>query len=398
MKRLWPLVALVLLSPLSGYGEETLPQGIIPVPAEPGITVTLATDKDTYAPGEYLTVRFTLSQEAYVYLYDVRPDGTVELLIPNRFLQEPRFPAGEHTLPTEGWRLKVTEPEGVEYLELIATDRPLPFYEAKAFEDRPFLVFTDPNAFAGKLRELLVGAWGAAWTSFRVHSPVATIHLDSDPRGAEVWLGGKALGTTPLSAVVPAGHVELRLSYPDYREKEITLELADSEELSAFVKLEPLPTPSQLSMQNLVPLSLGASLGQDSFGVEIWGEAIGLGVAVRPEAGVSATEPGPGGWHPWGPEIEFYGVGWGKISRQIRAVVMVGIALREMAWLPEWNPQAVLFPKVEIEPKIELKHRPTFGLGLGFTGTELRLYLAWHSTRGLILGLVLGRQSKPSGR
>jgi len=183
------LFLLALLLPLAGAGQEemTVPLGIIPQPAEPEIRVTLSLDKEVYAPGEYLRLRFTLSREAYVYLYDVRPDGKVTLLVPNRFLQEPRFPAGEHVLPQAGWRLRVTEPEGREYLEIIATDRPLTFYEAKEFEQHPFLSFTDPAAFARKLQELLVGAWGRPGRVFSCTAPGP--RFGSTPIPPAPWCG-----------------------------------------------------------------------------------------------------------------------------------------------------------------------------------------------------------------
>ena len=279
---LW-LSLLALLLPLPGAGEEerTVPLGIVPEPAEPGIQVSLSVEKDVYAPGEYLRLRFTLSREAYVYLYDVRPDGVVTLLVPNRFLQEPRFPAGEHVLPTEGWRLRVTEPEGREYLEIIATDRPLPFYQAEEFERHPFLSFTDPAAFAARLQEHLVGAWGAAWTSFTVHRPRATLRISTDPPGAMAWADGVLLGVTPLVAEVAPGEISLRLEKPDYVEKELSLSLADGDELELAVTLEEAP-PTLMEPLSLEGIGFGISLGLNSLGVELWGEAIGLGLAMRP--------------------------------------------------------------------------------------------------------------------
>ena len=393
MWRFFPLgflvVAVVALP--GACKQQVLPQGIIPGPAEPGITVRLETDKESYAPGEYLTVRFTLSQEAWVYLYDVRPDGTVELLVPNRFLQEPRFPAGEHVLPTEGWRLRVTEPEGMEYLEIVATDRPLSFYDAKEFEEHPFLAFADPEAFSKELRELLVGAWGAAWTSFCVHEPKALLHLKTIPDRAEVWVNGELVGETPLDIAIRPGQVEIELALWGYRNKRFSLDLEDGEEVFLDVSLEPAPqVESVLRGLSLGPVTLGFTLGWGSFGVEVWGKELAAGMAIRPgPPPPSTTEPGPGGWYPWGPEIELYGAGWLPLGKtNLGVMVLAGVSVQEMAWLPGWLPAASLQPAVEVEPETSLSLKPTLGIGFGGKAQAFRAYLAWHTNRGPILGVV----------
>lgn len=389
MWRLLSLGFLLIAAALPGASkQEVLPLGIIPGPEEPGIAVRLEIDKKSYAPGEYLTVTFTLSQEAWVYLYDVRPDGVVELLLPNRFLKEPRFPAGEHVLPTEGWRLRVTEPEGVEYLEIIATDRPLSFYEAKAFEEHPFLAFADPEAFAKRLRELLVGAWGAAWTSFYVYEPKAIVHLESTPDRAEVWVSGQLVGETPLDVVVPPGHVEIELVRWGYINKRLSLDLKDGEEIFLDVTLE--PAPQVFKGLSSGPVVLGFSLGWGSFGIEVWGKELAAGIAIRSgPPPPSTTEPGPGGWYPWGPEIELYGAGWLPLGKtDLGVMVLAGVSVQEMVWLPEWPLAESLRPAVEVEPETRLSLKPTLGIGFGSEARTLRAYLAWHTNRGPILGVV----------
>ena len=42
----------------------------------------------------------------------------------------------------------MTEPDGIECVQLVATERPLSFYEARALEKDAFLSFANPAAFA----------------------------------------------------------------------------------------------------------------------------------------------------------------------------------------------------------------------------------------------------------
>lgn len=373
-----------------------LPTGVIPVPAEPGIVVTLKADKATYAPGDALELVFTLSHEAYVYLYNLTADGRVKLLVPNRFLQDPRFPAGNHTLPTKGWVLRVTEPEGIEYLQLVATDQPLSFYEAEAFEKEAFLLFADPAAFAQRLKDLLVGSWGTAWTRFRVYQPKAALTVNTSPAGASVWADGRYLGTSPFSAVVAPGRLKIRVEKEGYETWSLDLTVGDGEEVTLAVTLSrarpslwppttPAPQPGPT-----IPGRLGITLGVGSPGVELWLGNIGFGIsATSPPPRPDLTVPGPGGWFPWGPEVEAYLAGWLQ-GKALGLVVLGGVSAQEMAWIPAWMPAGALLPMVDVEPETSTEVRFTWGVGLGASGDGWRVYLAWHSRRGLVLGFAFG--------
>jgi hypothetical protein len=389
---LWSFVAF-------GQGEApVVPQGIIPVPVEPGIVVSLQTDKATYAPGDALALAFTLSHDAYVYVYNLTPDGRVKLLVPNRFLQDPRFPAGRHVLPPRGWVLRVTEPEGIEFVQLLATERPLAFYEAKAFEERAFLSFANPAQFAQQLQAMLPGRWGTAWTRFRVHRPRATVAVTTSPIGAEVWVGESYVGTSPLSTVIAPGRIRVRVEKAGYETRSLDLTVGDGEEVTLAVTLSrarpPLWPPAHPAWTvdgELPSLGIGLAVGLTSLsiGADLWFEGLGFGVSVRPAPPrPDLTLPGPGGWYAWGPEVEGYLAGWLPIGRA-GGLVLVGLSAQEMAWVPPWSPAGGLVPLVDIEPETETEVRLTWGAGLGVSGPGWRAYLLWHSRRNLVLGFVL---------
>jgi len=391
-------VALVALG-LPSLGEApVLPQGIIPVPEEPPIVVSIKADKTTYAPGDALTLTFTLSRDAYVYLYNLTPDGKVKLLVPNRFLQDPWFPAGAHTLPTRGWVLRVTEPEGIEYLQLVASAKALSFYEANAFEADAFLMYANPVSFVSQVTALLPGMWGTAWTSYRVHRPRATLSVITSPSGASVWVGGAYLGRTPLSAAIAPGKVRVRVEKEGYEARSLDLSVADGEELTLSLTLAaarpslwaPGPRPLWAVAGELPPLGVGLAFGIDSLAAELWLDVVGLGCAFRPgPSSPELTLPGPGGFVPVGPEVEGYLAMWLPLGR-VGIVLVGGLSFQEMAWMPAWSPSTAVRPLVEVEPETELEVELAVGAGLGVRGSGWRAYLVWHCRRSIVLGFTLG--------
>lgn len=94
-----------------------------------------ALDKQVYRDGEEASIRIRSSQPAYVHLFSVTPDGSVTLLIPNRFHagslvaaeQELVFPGDR--LRSLGVNLRVVLPVGAkkatEYIKVIATRKPI---------------------------------------------------------------------------------------------------------------------------------------------------------------------------------------------------------------------------------------------------------------------------------
>ncbi len=397
------VLVLFLLGWSSVGGGDVVPTGLIPVPDEPVFGVELAASRSTYAPGELLQVKFSLTHDAYVYLYNVTTEGEVKLLAPNRFLQETRFPAGTHTLPTEGWRMRLTEPEGMEYLQLVATAEPLDFYEAERFAEEPFLEFSDPKAFADQLTELVGERWGTAWTGFRIYQPRAMLHVESRPRGAAVWAGGRRLGTTPFMGTVHAGATTVEIRLTGYETVTRRVELGDGDEAHIVVELSPtrprVPRPPTADVE--LPLGVGFTFGFDpahpapeafSVGFELWSEVVGLGFAISgPPPTVDGGAPGLEETVPVGPKLEAYAAGWLSLENDLGLYLTVGMSFQEMVDLPGWEPQGA-YPAVVIEPDpadFYWEATPAFGVGLGVELGGWRVYFGWNTSRGAVLGLTL---------
>ncbi|NOX45036.1 MAG: DUF4384 domain-containing protein [Caldiserica bacterium] len=122
--RKW-IVALSLLAMGTALLGQVVPKGIIVEPPAPeGLQVEIWVEKPAYAVNEYVRIHFRVNQDAYVYIWDISPDG-VCLIFPNTREMDNFVTAGEHTVPGPGMPdyLRVVPPTGTEYLQIVATKR-----------------------------------------------------------------------------------------------------------------------------------------------------------------------------------------------------------------------------------------------------------------------------------
>ena len=89
-----------------------------------------------------------------------------------------------------------------------------------------------------------------------------------------------------------------------------------------------------------------------------------------------------------GPELEAYALLRLPLEGELGLVFLAGLAWQGWAWYPPWYPEG-FYPLVEVEPEIELRTWPAFGLGLSLQREAFGAYILWHSRRGPLLGLRL---------
>jgi len=150
------------------------PLGILPSPTESDqpLVVGVWTERSTYAVGEALVVHFSLNQPAFVYLFDLQPNGVVRLLFPNAYSQNSYVIDGTHTLPDGPYDLRVLPPTGVEELLIFASLTPLPVFPGDPAD--PYPVFaSNPSDAMYQLRSMLSGitpvpTWKTGWTAFAI--------------------------------------------------------------------------------------------------------------------------------------------------------------------------------------------------------------------------------------
>ncbi len=169
------VIGVVGASTVIGVQGPPSPLGIVPTPTPQPLTVNMWTDKSTYVVGETMRVYFDVNQPAYVYLYDIQPDGVVRLVFPNAYSQSNFVSAGTHVLPDRpSYHFRVTEPTGVEKLQIFASLAPLSLTPSTYGE--PFPMAT-PQEIQGQImgitpEPVYQPSWVTAWASFTITAPV----------------------------------------------------------------------------------------------------------------------------------------------------------------------------------------------------------------------------------
>jgi len=164
------LIGLVGTSAVMAAQGPPRPLGIVPTPISRPLTVNVWTDKSTYAVGETMRVYFNVNQPAYIYLYDIQPDGVVRRVFPNIYSQSNFVSGGTHVLPDRpSYHYRVTHPTRVEKLRILASLSPLAVTPSTYSE--PF-----PMATPREIRCRTMGITAkptrtTAWASFTITAP-----------------------------------------------------------------------------------------------------------------------------------------------------------------------------------------------------------------------------------
>ena len=208
---------LITFAAFTSLGQGNVaPLGIFPSPPESSeLEVRIWVDKAAYQDGDPIVISYSVNKAAYIYVWDILPDGTAVQMFPNaapggsaNYVQ-----AGEHTVPGN-WR--IAPPFGTEFVQILATTSPVD----------PFAFFSpDPEAFQAQIEVQILGilptterSWD--FTSFEiVAEPPATygtLVIDSVPAGASIAIDGQYAGYTPRTLFVSQGFHQITVSKPGY--------------------------------------------------------------------------------------------------------------------------------------------------------------------------------------
>jgi len=163
------LAGILALSGLVAVASQPAPLGLIIDPEPSPMSASIWTDKSSYVIGENVTIYFNVSQSAYVYIYDIQPDGVVRLIFPSAYSQNNFVSAGTHSLPDGLYKFTVAPPTGTEQLQIVAS--PISLGLTPSFGEPFPMVGSDPSAATSDIQAHIMGItpepnYVTAWTSF----------------------------------------------------------------------------------------------------------------------------------------------------------------------------------------------------------------------------------------
>lgn len=191
-------------------------QDIIITPTQPStLTIKVWTDRaagSTYYPGDRINIYFKTSQDAYVTIYDYTTSGQLKVIFPN-FFQRDNFVRGGITYvipnPNYNYNFTISGPNGREIIEAIASANPNVLPQPSGSGNQLFQEIPEGLGYLQKLKLEIVGKPIAVDTTYFYvgYVPnVGTVHFDSQPQGAQLYVDGVYEGITPLDLQLAEGN------------------------------------------------------------------------------------------------------------------------------------------------------------------------------------------------
>ncbi len=162
-------------------GTGGVPSGVIlKDPTESNLSITLSMARSSYIQGAAAAefVRFKINQPAFVYLYQVAPNGDVHLLLPNRIYTQNALQTGEYAFPESFIPSFPIGSPGVYTVVAIASVAPIIQLTPGAELFRR--LGNDPNQISQgieliiRLAGITAAQWTTTWTQYTVRSIVVT--------------------------------------------------------------------------------------------------------------------------------------------------------------------------------------------------------------------------------
>lgn len=255
MKKLLGLLILLIV-PL-GFAQKVVisPQSIVVNPL-PAFDVEVWVDKDrsgearpTYDIGETIRIGVHVSEDSYIYLFNVRSNGEVTQILPNRLSGGGNFiPAGgTRYFPPEGARFtfEIDGPTGLDKVIAVASKTELDTSTLASFASEGSFASSNigEESFAQTLsivvKPLPQDTWVTDTALFYVtrrggSAPelrYGALNIHSNPSGAAVYVDGQFVGYAPVRYGTRAGEHLVRLELAGYSNFQTQVSLAGGQTL-----------------------------------------------------------------------------------------------------------------------------------------------------------------------
>lgn len=234
------------------------PQAIVvnPLPSfEVDVFFERGGDTPAYDVGSSIRIGVQPSEDAYVYIFDVRPDGTVTQILPNRFDPEGQnnFVRGGNTrfFPPQGARYEyvIEPPRGLSKVIAVASKEQLDTQQLAEFQSGQSFATSNigqegfARAFSIVVRPIQQNQWVTDTALYQVGERTETpafsrLRVSSEPSGAEVFLDGDFIGVTPVSYGARPGRHVVEIAREGYRTFERSVNTRPGESLDINARLE----------------------------------------------------------------------------------------------------------------------------------------------------------------
>lgn len=278
MKKLLGLLLLTVVwaSPAWAQAQEDgvvfSPQSIVVNP-RPGFDVDVFLDKGsdaqipTYRVGEEITIGVRVSEDAYVYLFNVRPNGEIQQLLPNRFDdagQNNRLRAGETRYfpsPNARYTFNAAPPRGLDKVIAVASQTQLDTRQLASFEENGNFATSQlgEEGFARNLsivvRPIEQGNWVTDTALLYVgdrpqEAAFGTLAVRSSPSDAEVYVDGEFVGYSPVNFGTRPGRHEVRVERQGYETFRQTVNLRPGSTTSVDARLSQVNRTGRVSFES----------------------------------------------------------------------------------------------------------------------------------------------------
>jgi hypothetical protein len=258
-------------------GEEAKQIAIVPRPVDSFLKVDIRTDRARYHIGDPIRIYFSVTSDAYVFIFDTDAAGVTRQIFPNYYDHDNFVRAGrQYYIPDRRYDLEVTGPPGNEKLTIVAVKKYLPCLdEWHRYSKRdPYPASRD--GAAGLVRRLesfrsepsargvqpirpvpRENLWAEDWTTFyvmgtdRVPPPTykvaryGRLEIESFPSEARIYIDGEYYGRTPqLIDRLEVGYHSIRIEKNGYEPYATNIYLRGNQtrHLDIFLKrVEPRP-------------------------------------------------------------------------------------------------------------------------------------------------------------